>query len=131
MILILSEIKKRLLIILLVTICCLIIPSQFEKGGAESYIKLLIFSVTFGVCFFFIAFSSRFIFYEKMLSSIITSFLALITSLYITEFLLESIYGVDYELHVNKFVANGIFYFCTNVIGVALLYLLLRFKADP
>ncbi len=60
--------------------------------------------------FIYLSSVESFIIAEKVLYSLIFSILSLITTSFVTEKLLEKIYGADYEIYLSNSIANLIFY---------------------
>ncbi|PXY41422.1 hypothetical protein DMB65_08470 [Flavobacterium cheongpyeongense] len=122
--------NRLLLIVIILTVFSLHISSQFQKGGTDTFEKGLIFSLVFGCPLFYVIFSRTLLLFEKFFYSFLSSSIAIILSFILTGELLELIYGADYEMYLNVFTANLLFFFIANFIGIGLLYVLLNDKGE-
>ncbi|WP_432671939.1 hypothetical protein [Flavobacterium sp. SM2513] len=103
--------KNRIIFIsIFLIIWSFIVASHFQKGGVDKILHYCIFTIFLIMTFIYLSSVESFIIAEKVLYSLIFSILSLITTSFVTEKLLEKIYGADYEIYLSNSIANLIFY---------------------
>lgn len=121
--------KNRIILIsIFLIIWSFIIASPFQKGGVDQIFHYIIFSIFLAISFVYLSTIESFIMAEKILYSLLFSFIALSTSLLFTGKILEKIYGFDYEMYQSNQIANLIFYLLTNGILIIIIFLIRKVK---
>ncbi len=106
----------------------LIVESTHKKGGVDHYMLYVIFIVIFGISYLYFSIVNNLILVEKIVYSFLFSVLSLIIGEVITGYVLEKIYGIDYEIFASNEIANLMFYFLTNLFLVGITMLFLKYK---
>lgn len=99
--------------------------SLFQKGGANQYVHyaIIILTVSISVIYFFTI--PQLFKIEKIVYTLFFSGTILLSCVYLCETIVELIYGRDYELFLNVFIANLFFYQSINfsLFGISILFL--------
>ena len=108
------------IILLLIIVGSVISKSPFQKGGVKMNLYFVIYFINVVLSFVYILpfFENKSSFKVGVIISFIFSFIGLLISLLTTESFLEVLYGSDYDIHLNKIIANLIFYLTANLISI-------------
>lgn len=120
--------KRILLSSIFLIVWSIIIASPFQKGGIDHFFHYIIFSIFIIITFVYLMTIESFIVIEKVLYSLLLSFLSLFASLLLTERILEIVYGIDYEMKQSNMISNLVFYFLTNGFIITELLIIKRLK---
>lgn len=121
--------KKRIIIVaIFLFIWSLIVDSTHKKGGVDHYMLYVIFIVIFGISYLYFSIADNLILVEKIVYSFLFSVLSLIIGEVITGYVLEKIYGIDYEIFASNEIANLLFYFLINLLLIGITILFLKYK---
>ncbi len=124
-----KSLKNQIILVsLFLLICSFLIDSPSGKGGIDHYMHYVIYFVTVSITFLYLSSIEDLIIAEKIIYSLILSFLLLSASLSISELILEKIYGYDYEIFLSNLVANLIFYFSTNIFLIFSVLIIRQIK---
>ncbi len=112
--------NRILIILLLIIVWSVISESPFQKGGVRANMHYIIYFINVVLSFVYILpFLKNKISYKiGVIISFIFSFIGLLIGLLSTEYILEIIYGSDYDINSNKIIANLIFYFSSNLFSM-------------
>ncbi len=115
---------------LLIIILSFFIDSPFRKGGVTQQYLVSALVLVMTLCFIYLLQINAMIVAEKVLYTIVTSFIAIFVSNYLTETVLCYKYGIDYELFVNEILANLLFYSLINLFLAFQFILLRRYRSS-
>lgn len=127
-------IKYRFILILLILFFAVInIESPFSYRHYENEPILLYFLITISNCLIYIIPSSKFIIAEKVFYAFLVSCISLVFGTGITGMILVPIYGSDpnFDTLQSPIILNNLlFYFSTNLFGIGLFWIWLKYRKE-
>ena len=127
-------IQYRFIIIFIILVFAVTnIDSPFSFRHYENPPILLYFLITVASCLLHLISSSKFIIAEKIFYAFIVSCVALFCGAFVTEIILEPIYGYEPNFETLQspvILENILFYLFTNLFSIGLFWIWLKYRKE-